>query len=329
MSHRCLAAVCAVIAVVALTPPCAAAQSSNTTAPPQTPWGQPDLQGIWDFRSITPLQRPEDLANDEFLTAEKAASLEQKAVDRNIELWNAPARRTKAGGNVGAYNNFWMDRGTTTIGTRRTSLIVDPPDGRIPTLTVEAEKRAEARRVYRREHPADSWTDRNLADRCMFTTGLPIVPSAYNNNVHLFQTPDYVAMLVEMTHTVRIVPLDGRPRGRIPQFVGNSRGHWEGDTLVVETTGFHPLTSVRGSTPDARLIERFTRVSPDTVQYEFTVEDPRTWTRPWTAQVLLTRTDEPLYEVYACHEGNYAMAGILAGARAEEKAAAEAAKDSR
>ena len=158
----------------------------------------------------------------------------------------------------------------------------------------------------------------------MFTTGLPIVPSAYNNNVHLFQTPDHVAMLIEMTHTVRIVPLGGRSHGNIPQFVGNSRGRWQGDTLVVETTGFNPLVSVRGSTPDARLIERFTRVGPDVLSYQFTVEDRKTWTQPWTAQMLLTRTNEPLYE-YACHEGNYAMVGILAGARAEEKAAADVA----
>ncbi len=328
MSYRCLPAALTVIAVVVLTPMFAAAQSTNTTTTPRTPWGQPDLQGIWDFRSITPLQRPEELADKEFLSAEEAASLEQKAADRNAELWNAPPRRTETGGNVGAYNNFWMDRGTTGIETRRTSLIVDPANGRIPPLTAEAEKRTEARNAYRRDHPADSWEDRGLADRCMFTTGLPIVPSAYNNNAHLFQTPDYVALLIEMTHTVRIIPLDKRPLGNILQFVGNSRGHWEDDTLVVETRGFHPLTSVRGSTPNARLLERFTRVSPNTLQYEFTVEDSETWTRPWTAQVLLTRADEPLYE-YACHEGNYALAGILAGARAVEAAAEAATQGSR
>ena len=162
----------------------------------------------------------------------------------------------------------------------------------------------------------------------MFTTGLPIVPSAYNNNVHIFQTPDHVALLVEMTHTVRIVSLAGLPGVDIPQFVGTSRGYWEGETLVVETAGFHSLTSLRGSTPQARLTERFTRTGSDTLTYEFTVDDPDTWTRPWTAEVILARSDEPLFE-YACHEGNYAMVGILAGARAEEAAGAINVSESR
>ena len=328
MSHRCVALLLSVIVVIALSAIPVAAQTA-----PRTPWGQPDLQGVWDFRSITPLQRPEELANREFLTEEEAANLEQATIERNERLLNREAQRTEAGASVdrgtdgapGAYNNFWMDRGTRAIGTRRTSLIVDPPNGRIPPLTPEAEKRAEARRAYRREHPADSWEDRGLNDRCLFTTGLPIVPSAYNNNVHLFQTPDHVVMVIEMTHTLRVVPLDGRPHGDIRQFVGDSRGHWEGDTLVVETTNFHRLTGIRGSTPNAHLVERFTRVSPDTIQYEFTVEDPEMWTSPWTAVVALTKTQAPMFE-YACHEGNYAMEGILAGARAEEKAAQEAAK---
>ena len=190
---------------------------------------------------------------------------DQEAVARDVRLWERPARRTDAGGNVGAYNNFWIDRGTTTIGTRRTSLIVDPPDGRIPPLTPEAKTRRETRSAYRGEHPADSWEDRGLNDRCMFTTGLPMVPSAYNNNVHVFQTPDHVVMLIEMTHTLRVVPLDGRPHGDIRQFAGDSRGHWEGDTLVVETMHFNRLTGVRGSTPNARLVERFTRICHRTV----------------------------------------------------------------
>ncbi len=334
MSHRCLAVLLTLTTVAWLAPVGVAAQpqtAAEQPTPPRTAWGAPDLQGVWDFRSITPLQRPEALADHEFLTEDEAASLEQETVDREERLLNRPARRTQAGGSVdtgedgalGAYNDFWLDRGTTTIATRRTSLIVDPPNGRIPALTPEAEKRAEKRRARRREHPADSWEDRGLNDRCMFTTGLPMVPSAYNNNVHLFQTPDHVAMLIEMTHTLRVVPLDGRPHNDIRQFVGDSRGHWEGDTLVVETMGFHRLTGIRGSTPNARLVERFTRISPDAIQYGFTVEDPDTWTRPWTAEVQLTKNDQPLYE-YACHEGNYAMEGILAGARAEEKAAAQA-----
>jgi hypothetical protein len=298
------------------------AQSTTTAAGPRTPWGHPDLQGVWDFRSITPLQRPDNQADKAFLTDEEAVSLEREAVARNERLDLQPAQRTTVGGDVGAYNNFWMDRGTTTVGSRRTSLIVDPPDGRIPALTPEAQKRADARAVYRREHPADSWEDRSLADRCLFTTGLPILPSAYNNNVQVFQTPDHVVIQAEMTHTVRIFPLGDRPRGTIRQWVGTSRARWEGDTLVVETTNFHPQAGIRGSTPNARLVERFRRLGANTLEYAFTVEDPETWTRPWTAQVELTKSDQPLYE-YACHEGNYATAGILGGARAEEKAAAE------
>ena len=335
MSHRCLAVVLIVIGVVALAPVSAAAQSANTTASTRTAWGDPALQGIWDFRSITPLQRPEEFSDREFLTAEEAANLEQATVDREEELLNRPAQRTAAGGNVdrgengalGAYNDFWLDRGTTTQGTRRTSLIVDPPNGRVPPFTADADRRREARAAYRREHPADSWEDRGLNDRCMFTTGLPMLPSAYNNNAHVFQTPDHVAILIEMTHTLRVIPLDGRPRRDEPirQFVGDSRGHWEGDTLVVETMHFNRLTGVRGSTPNARLVERFTRVGPDTLDYEFTVEDSDTWTSPWTARVELMRTNEPLYE-YACHEGNYSMEGILAGARADEREAAEGSR---
>ena len=322
-----------VIAGVALAPVVAAAQSTDSPTPPRTPWGQADLQGVWDFRTITPLERPDDLAEKEFLTAEEAADMEERTRQRRA----ARDRSIPGPGRVGAYNQFWFDSGTTVVGDRRTALIVDPPNGRIPPLTPEAEQRFEARRAYRRDHPADSWEDRGLSDRCLFTTGLPIVPSGYNNNVHLFQTPDYVVMLIEMTHTLRIVPLDGRPHGNIRQWVGDSRGHWEGDTLVVETTNFHGLREttfgrispvlgegIRGTGPNAHLVERFTRVSSDTIQYEFTVEDPETFTRPWTAVVPLTRTEAPLFE-YACHEGNYGLYNILAGARAEEKAAAEAA----
>ena len=334
MSRRCRAAVSIVVAILVLTPVFATGQETTETSL-RTEWGDPALHGIWDFRSITPLQRPEEHADREFLTEEEAAGLEQATTDRELELLLRPARRTQAGANgdrgedgaLGAYNDFWLDRGTTTVSSRRTSLIVDPPNGRMPPLTEEAQRRRDERAAYRREHPADSWEDRGLNDRCMFTTGLPMVPSAYNNNVHLFQTPDHVVLLVEMTHTVRIVPLDGRPRPEQPirQFVGDSRGHWDGDTLVVETMHFNRLTGLRGSTSDARLVERFTRVGPDAIRYEFTIEDPDTWTSPWTARVELKRTDQPLYE-YACHEGNYSMEGILAGARAEER---EAAQESR
>ena len=225
--------------------------------PPRTAWDVPDLQGIWTNATLTPVERPEDLGAQEQLTDEEAVELEVQSAE------NRKASDRFIPGVVGAYNQFWMDQGTTVVGNRHTSLVVDPPNGRMPAMTVEAEKRAAARRDYRREHPADSWEDRGLNDRCMFTTGLPIVPSAYNNNVQFFQTPDHVAMLIEMTHTLRVILLDGRSPSNLSQFVGVSRGHWEGDTLVVETTNFHRLTSLRGSTSNARLLERFTRVGPE------------------------------------------------------------------
>ncbi len=328
MSHRCLAAVFTVMAVVALAPGFAAAQSANTTAPPRTSWGAPDLQGVWDFRTITPLQRPEELADKEFLTEEEAANLEQEAVDRDVRLWEQGARRTEAGENVGGYNNFWMDRGTKTIGTRRTSLIVDPPNGRMPSVTSAGQRRADERREYREAHPADSWVDFSSGVRCIlgFNAGPPITPAAYNQNVQLFQTPDHVVLMTEMVNTARVVPLDGRPRLTldIRQWSGDSRGHWEGDTLVIETRNFADKRRWRGTTESMRLVERLTRVDAETLLYEFTVTDPETWTRPWTASVPMVLNPEPMYE-YACHEGNYSMPLMLAGARGEETAAARAA----
>ena len=319
MSHRCLAAVFTVIAVVALSAIPAAAQTA-----PRTPWGQPDLQGVWDFRTITPMQRPEDLGDKEFLTEEEAANLEQEAVDRDIRLWDRGARRTEAGENVGGYNNFWMDRGTRTIGTRRTSLIVDPPNGRMPSRTPAGQRLADARREYREAHPADSWVDFSSGVRCIlgFNAGPPITPAAYNQNVQLFQTPDHVVLVTEMVHTARIVPLDARPglASDVRQWSGDSRGHWEGDTLVIETRNFADKRRWRGTTESMRLVERLTRVDAETLVYEFTVTDPETWTSPWTASVPMVLNPEPIYE-YACHEGNYSplMPRMLGGARPYER----------
>ena len=325
MSHRLrtsLSTVAAVVVIVSLSAVPAVALSDA----PRTAWGQPDLQGVWDFRSITPLQRPERLENQEFLTEEEAAELEQAAVARDAAAWDREARRTEAGGNVGAYNNFWMDRGQKAVGTRRTSLIVDPPNGRMPEQTTAAQQRAGVRRDYRREHPADGPEDFSNGVRCIlgFNAGPPFTPSAYNNNMQLFQTPDHVVVVTEMVHTARIIPLDGSPHlpSNVQQWSGDSRGHWEGETLVVETTNHTDKTRWRGSTPDMRLVERFTRVDAETLLYEFTVTDPKTWTAPWTAAVPLLLNPEPMFE-YACHEGNYSMGVMLAGTREEEKAAAE------
>ena len=331
MSHRVLVFVSAVAVLVVLVS-WGAAPAAAQTAVPRTAWGQPDLQGIWDFRTITPLERPEELAEQEFLTEEEATNLEQEVVDQNARLLTRAAERTATGGNVdrrsdgtpGFYNNFWLDRGTTTVSTGRTSLIVDPPNGRLPALTASGQQRADARREYLSEHPADSWLDRSTSDRCLlgFNAGPPIIPGGYNQNLQLFQTPDHVVLITEMVHTVRVVPLDGRAplRESIRQWSGDSRSHWEGDTLVVETFNFNDERRWRGSTKNMKLIERFTRVDADTLEYEYTVTDPETWTNSWTVSIPMRRTDAPMYE-YACHEGNYAMPNILAGHRAEEKAA--------
>ena len=327
MRHRVIAFMCVVAGVVSLSALPVAAQTA-----PRTVWGQPDLRGIWDFRTITPLQRPESLAEQEFLTEEEAANLEQEVLDRNADLANRPALRTEvtesvdrgADGAPGFYNNFWLDRGTRAVGTRRTSLIIDPPNGRIPDLTASGQRTADARRAYRQEHPADSWVDRSAYDRCIlgFNAGPPITPGGYNQNLHLFQTPDHVVLVTEMVHTVRVVPLDGRPAlsDGVRQWSGDSRGHWEGETLVVETSNFNDQRGWRGSTTNMKLVERYTRVDADTLDYEFTVIDPETWTSSWTASIPMRRSLNPMYE-YACHEGNHSMDGILAGRRAEERAA--------
>ena len=312
-----------VVAVVVATGLLGTMQASAQTDPPRTAWGQPDLQGVWDFRSITPMQRPNDLADQEFLTAEEAAELDQAAVERDVRSWNQEARRTEAGGNVGAYNNFWMDRGLKSVGTRRTSLIVYPPNGRMPSMTPSGQERAQARRDYAREHPADTWGDFSSGVRCIlgFNAGPPFTPSAYNNNMQLFQTPDTVVVMTEMVNTSRVIPLNGQPHldPDVLQWSGDSRGYWEGDTLVVETRNFDPKRKWRGTTASTRLVERFTRVDAETLEYTFTVTDPETWTSAWTASVPLVLNPEPMFE-YACHEGNYSMPVMLGGARTEELA---------
>ena len=243
----------------------------------QTAWSAPDLQGVWDFRTITPLQRPEDLGDKAFLTAEEAAQREQTAVDRAATLWNREARPAQAGGNVGGYNNFWMDQGTNVVGTRRTSLIIDPPNGRLPEATEAGQARVAANRGSFGSELPGSYTDLSNSDRCLmgFNAGPPITPAAYNQNVQLFQTPDHLVMLTEMVHTVRVIPLDGTPAlgDGLRQLSGVSRGHWEGETLVVETANFEARRDWRGSTEGMRLVERFTRVDADTLEYEFTVTD--------------------------------------------------------
>ena len=358
MSHRCLAAMITGIAVAVLWPLPAAAQAQSAgeegAATLRTAWGAPDLQGIWNNATLTPLERPGSLEGREFLTEEEAARREAAARQRDIDLANRPALRTvpDPSGNVdrgvdgapGSYNSFWMDLATTVVPTRRTSLIVDPPDGRLPPLTPEAEARLNSAEYIRLGDirdgrvPADGPEQMGLSERCLWYRGIPSFPTGYNNNYQIFQTPDYVVMLQEHIHDVRYIPLDGRPHlpPSIRQFAGDSRGRWEGDTLVVETTNLRqpfirkwnrPGHSMgRGDLTDAvRVVERFTRISHDTLDYEFTVEDPNTWTRPWSGSLPMALAEGPMFE-FACHEGNYGMTNMLTGSRADEETAAAASR---
>jgi hypothetical protein len=294
----------------------------------RTPWGHPDLQGVWSNATTTPLERPTNIAEKDALSDEETSDVDQKtAVNLNTD------RRDGAGTDVDvsrAYNEFWWERGKS-IG--RTSLIVDPVDGRIPPLTPEGQKRADALAEARRARgPADSWEDRNLHERCIVYHSVPPLPTGYNNNYQILQTPEYVAILSEMIHEVRLIPLDGRPHmpQTVRQWFGDSRGHWEGDTLVVETTNFTDLNDLnqrirRGSGLTLNVTERFTRVDAGKIDYRFTVNDPATFTTPWTAELPMVKLEAPIYE-YACHEGNYGMEGILSGHRAQERAAAAGEK---
>ncbi len=300
--------------------PAAGQPAANARPSLHTPWGDPDLQGLWTNATITPFERPRELADKQTLSAEEAAAFEKQTLQaRDAD------RREGAGADADlalAYNQFWYDRGTKVVSTRRTSLVIDPPDGRVPSLTLEGQRRADARAAARRNSPADGPEDRPLAERCILwpTAGPPMLPSGYNNNYQILQTPTHVAILIEMIHDVRIIPLDGRPHASPPirQWLGDSRGRWEGHTLVVITTNYTNKTSFRGSSENLRLTERFTRVDAETINYEFTVDDPTTFTKPWTAAIPMTKAEGPIFE-YACHEGNYGMTNLLSGARAQEK----------
>ncbi len=322
MINRFVVVLAAALAGVLIAPLPAAAQPGQDGMPMRTPDGQPDISGIFTFRTLTPLERPAALAGRETLGAEEAAAFEASERTRlNRDLFDPIAGAPSAGyqpraeGGVLSYNEFWYERGVELTADKRTSLIVDPPDGRIPYAPGAREARA-LRRLNLRNGFADHYTDRSLSDRCIlgFNSGPPMTAASYNNNVQILQVPGYVVIFNEMVHNARIIPLDGRPHGTLRQWAGDSRGRWEGETLVVETTNFLTETSLRGSSRDTQLVERFRRVDGDTVMYEFTVEDPNNYTRPWTMMMPLRRTDGPLFE-YACHEGNIGMHGIMAGAR--------------
>ena len=338
--HRSHVMVVALAAGLLLAPALAGAQDENWTAP-RTAWGTPDLQGVWDFSTITPMERPTDLAETEVLSDEQAAALEARS-----EAAQAARDTETPFDTVGNYNQFWFDPVSSVVDTRRTSLVVDPPDGRIPAKTPDAQARfeagTEAGRGLRRHTPTPGGFVEDLGPggvqvRCIlgFNSGPPMAPGAYNQNMQLLQTPDHVVIFNEMIHSARIVPLDGSPHGDIRQWIGDSRGRWEGDTLVVETVNFHRETAFQGGLTgqSLHLVERFTRAGPDVMLYEVTVDDPTVWTRPWTYEIPMRYNDLPLYE-YACHEGNYGIYNILAGARdnpeanilTPEQAAEEAAR---
>ena len=306
------------VALVLMTLFAAAPTAAQSTGSPHTPWGDPDLQGTWSYASLTPLQRPNDLGDREFFTPEEAAA-------RNAATSvDTPPRP----GDTGTYNALWFDRGTIDP-SLRTSLIVDPPNGRLP-VRQETETRLASQREYRGMHPADSWLDRSAWDRCITYHGVPPISTGYNNTYHIVQSPGYVAILVENIHDVRIIPVDGRAplSDKIRQWNGDSRGHWEGDTLVVETANYSDNTQHRfPSSPQTRAVERFTRVNADLIDYQFTIEDPSVYTSSWTAVRPMPRIpDYRIYE-YSCHEGNYALSNILSGERLQERKAGSTARD--
>jgi len=273
---------------------------------PQTPWGDPDIQGLWSYATLTPLERPPQFAGRGIISEEEAAEYQRQSEERS----------RKANATAGP---DWWDQRTMVNG--RASLIVDPPDGRLPPLTPETQQVNAARNRARRSAGGpESVQDLSVKDRCLYweVAGPPMLPGPYNNNVQLVQTPDYVVIVNEMNHDARIVPLN-RPHGALPRWMGDSRGHWESNTLVVDTINLTDKTSFRGSDASLHLIERFTQLSETALDYQFTVDAPATWTRTWTASVPMTKTAGPMYE-YACHEGNArSLIGILSGARYEER----------
>jgi hypothetical protein len=307
---------------------------------PHTPDGRPDFSGIWTNVTITPFERPRDLAGKEFFTEKEAADYEKLTVQqRNRDKRNPGSDSDVAS----AYNDFWWDSGTRVVKTRRTSIVVDPPDGRVPALTPERQKQLADRVAAikkRCELPgceaensgqlgvADGPEDRPLMERCLAfqSGGPPMLPSAYNNNYQIVQSPNLLAVDIEMAHDVRRIPLDGSPHlpAHVRQWMGDSRGRWEGDTLVVDTTNFTDLTRFRGADQNLHLTERFTYLDAETIIYRFTVDDPTAFTKPWTGEIPMVRAKGPLYE-YACNEGNSGLAGILSSARTDEKKAVEQA----
>ena len=317
--------------------PAAARKETAAHAIPRMADGRPDLQGMWTNVTITRLERPAEFG-DRLTVSDAEASEWEKTFLKNTD------KDRRDGGSRAdverAYNAFFWDSGTELArvnGQKRTSLIVDPPDGKIPALTPEAAKRIPSPRpswgsaIVGPDEPEnappfglyENPEERPLAERCLLafgsSSGPPMLPIAYNNHYQIVQTPTHLMILVEMVHDVRMIPLDNRPHGNIRRWLGDSVGHWEGDTLVVDTINFKPQVSFRGASQNLHIIERFTRTDANTILYKFTIDDPTTWTKQWSAEIPLRATEERLYE-YACHEANYGLEGVLRGARAADKA---------
>jgi hypothetical protein len=342
MSYRCLYFVAGLSALVSLAQGQIASNSAlakakagkQTWTPPRTADGHPDLQGSWANNNATPLERPKELAGRESLTDEETAALKKKAGelfngqgdaafgDTVFQTVLANVNGTKSGfkstdGETGDYSSVWT---VQRVWDNRTSLITDPPDGRQPAMTPEGQKRREANLAARNRPPAEA-QDRPLQERCI-TYGSPSLVAGYQSGYQIVQNSTSVVVATEMIHDARVIPLDGGPHlpSTARQWLGDSRGHWEGDTLVVDTTNYKPRSFMGVSSEKLHVIERFSRTGPENLKYEITIDDPGTWTKPWSLMIPLRRSSDPLYE-YACHEGNLGLAGILAGARAEEQAA--------
>ena len=335
MCHRGLLGTATIIALLWLAAASIAGQTPATRSTTggsafRTAWGDPDLQGVWNYAAGTPLERPAEFAGKAVLTDEELARAERQMRDRsNMDRRDGVGTDADVGREA---NEFWFTRRPAILG-RRTSLITDPPDGKLPPLTPEATQRQAAAAAARRGRgPADSYEDRNLTERCIMreVNGPPILPTptvdviiGFTFHFQILQTADYVTILSEVVQQARIIPLDGRPHLQqgIRQWLGDSRGRWEGNTLVVETTNLHDKRVIAGfPAGNVRLVERFTRVGANAIDYQFTVNDPTTWTAPWTAAVSIEKSEGQIYE-FACHEGNYSMTYMLSGARAQEKAA--------
>jgi hypothetical protein len=345
MNHQCLCFVVGLSALVSLAQGQVAPNSASAKGkavkqawtPPRTADGHPDLQGSWANNNATPLERPKELAERASLTEEETAALKKKAReifdgqgdaafgDTVFNTVYANVTGTKSGfksidGETGDYSSVWT---VQRDWDNRTSLITDPPDGRMPAMTPEGQKRRAVNpsNLAGLRRSADNPEDRPLQERCI-TYGSPSLVAGYQSGYQIIQTPNSVVVTTEMIHDSRVISLDGRPRlpSTVQQWLGDSRGHWEGDTLVVETTNYKPRSFMNISSDQLRVVERFSRSGPETLKYEITINDPGTWTKPWTLMIPLKRSSDPLFE-YACHEGNYGMEGILAGARKEEKAA--------